>query len=119
MGQGTFLECFVVGRVSARWTRNRRSMRLGPATPVNQLHMGAARTGYRALAGEESLLLIILDDLWRANLRVVRVKPDIAKGTSLAQEVPALIQFDLDFLEPLKIGFGEFPLLVQSVFLCD
>jgi hypothetical protein len=36
------------------------------------------------LADEESLLLIILDDLRRANLRVFRVKPDIAKSSSLA-----------------------------------
>ena len=68
---------------------------------------------------EESLLLIILDDLRRANFRFVRIKPDVTKGTSLAQEVPALIQFDLDLREPLTIGFGEHPLLVQSVFLCD
>jgi hypothetical protein len=72
-----------------------------------------------ALADEESLLLIILDDLGRANLRVVRVEPDISKGTPLAQEVPALIQFDLDLREPLTISFGMCPLLVQSVFLCD
>ena len=78
-----------------------------------------ARTGYRPLADDESLLLIILDDLRRANLRFVRVKPDVAKGTSLAQEVPALIQFDLDFREPLTIGFGVCPLFVQSVLLCD
>jgi len=72
-----------------------------------------------AIADEESLLLIILDDLRRANLRVLRVEPDIAKGTSLAQEVPALIQFDLDLREPLTIGLGKFSMLVQSLFLCD
>jgi hypothetical protein len=71
------------------------------------------------LAHKESLLLIILDDLRRANLRVLRVKPDIAKGTSLAQEIPALIQFDLDLREPFTIGVRELPLVVQSVFLCD
>jgi hypothetical protein len=65
------------------------------------------------------LLLIILDDLRRANFRLVRVIPDVAQGTSLTQEVPALIQFDLDFLKPLTIGFGEFPLLVQLVLHCD
>ena len=74
---------------------------------------------YRSLAAAESLLLIILDDLRRANFRFVRVKPDVAKGTSLAQEVPALIQFDLDLYKPLTISFGVRPLLVQSVFLCD
>jgi hypothetical protein len=76
-----------------------------------------ARIGYRPLVDDQSLLLIILDDLRRANLRIVRVKPDIAKGTSLAQEVPALIQFHLDLHEPFTIGLGVCPLLVQSVFL--
>ena len=57
----------------------------------------------------QSLLFIILDDLRRANFRFVRVKPDVAKGTTLAQEVPALIQFDLDFCEPLPISFGMCP----------
>ena len=52
-------------------------------------------------------------------MRVLRVEPDIAKGTSLAQEIPALIQFDLDLRESLAIGLGKFPLLVQSVFLFD
>jgi hypothetical protein len=51
-------------------------------------------------------------------LRIVRVKPDVAKGASLAQEVPALIQFNLDLREPPTIGFGVCPQLVQSVFLC-
>ena len=71
------------------------------------------------LTPHQSLLLIILDDLRRANLRVVRVKPNVAKGTSLAQEVPTLIQFNLDLHEPFTIGLGVRPLLVQSVFLCD
>jgi hypothetical protein len=78
-----------------------------------------ARTGYRPLADDQTLLLIILDDLRRANLRFVRIKPTVAKGTALAQEVPALIQFDLDLREPLTISWRVCPLLVQSVFLCD
>jgi hypothetical protein len=78
-----------------------------------------ARTGYRLLADGQSLLLIILDDLRRANFRFVRIKSDVAKGTSLAQEVPALIQFHLDLHEPFTISSGMCPLLVQSVFLCD
>ena len=72
-----------------------------------------------SIGGEESLLLIILDDLGRANFRFVRVKPDVTKSASLAQEVPALIQFDLDLCKPLTIDFRECPLLVQSVFLCS
>lgn len=79
----------------------------------------AACTNYRPLGDEESLLLIILNDLGRANFRFVRVKPDVTKSASLAQEVPALIQFDLDLCKPLTIDFRECPLLVQSVFLCS
>jgi len=71
------------------------------------------------LTSAHSLLLIILDNLRRANFRFVRVKPDVAQCTSLAQEVPALIQFNLDLRESLPIGFGVCPLLMQSVFLCD
>ncbi len=71
------------------------------------------------LTSAQSLLLIILDNLRRANFRFVRVKPDVAESTSLAQEVPALIQFNLDLREPLPIGFGVCPLLVQSVLLYD
>ncbi len=71
------------------------------------------------LTSAQSLLLIILDNLQLANLRIVRVKPDLAEGSSLSQEVPALIQFNLDLREPLPIGVGVCPLLVQSVFLCD
>ena len=66
---------------------------------------GARRTRDRRLADNESLLLIIFDDVRRANFRFVRIIPHIAKSTPLTQEVPALIQFDLDLCEPLTVGF--------------
>jgi hypothetical protein len=71
------------------------------------------------LSPSQSLLLIILDNLWRANFRVIRVKADLTESTPLAQEVPALIELDLDLRKPLPIGFGVCPLLVQSVFFRD
>jgi len=94
-------------------------MRSGPAAPASQPHARNGLPGYRTVADIVTLLLIIFDDLRRTNLRFVGVTPDIAKGTSLAQEVPALIQFDLDLREPLTIGLGKFSMLVQSLFLCD
>lgn len=66
-----------------------------------------------------SLRLIVFNNLWRANFRVVRVKADLTKGASLTQEVPALIELNLDLLKPLAIGFGMCPLLVQTMFFCD
>jgi hypothetical protein len=71
------------------------------------------------LTPSQSLLLIIFNNLCRANFCVVRVKADLTKGASLAQEVPALIELNLDLLKPLAIGFGVCPLLVQSMFFCD
>ena len=71
------------------------------------------------LSAPLALLLIILDDLRRANFRLVRIKPDVAKGASLAQEVPALIQLDPDLRQPLPISFGMRPELVQSVLFFD
>lgn len=66
-----------------------------------------------------ALLLIILDDLRRADFRLVRVKPDVAKSSSLAQEIPALIKFDPDLRQPLPVSFGMCPELVQSVLFFD
>ena len=80
---------------------------------------GATGTGYCTFAEDKSLRLIILNDLRRADFRFVRVKAGVAKRTPLAQEVPALIQFDLEFRELLTLSLGKCPLLVQSVFLCD
>ena len=66
-------------------------------------------SGYRPGADNESLRLIILDNLRRANFCFVWIEPDIAKSTALAQEVPALIQLDLNFHEPFPIGPGVSP----------
>jgi hypothetical protein len=81
--------------------------------------MGLLLPHHPPLTPPQSLLLIILDDLRWTNFCFVRVKSDVAKGTSLAQEVPALIQLDLNLREPLTISFRMCPLFVQSVFLCD
>ena len=75
--------------------------------------------GVSPLLNPFALLLIILDDLRRANFRLVRIKPDVAKGSSLAQEIPALIQFDPDLREPLPVGFGMGPELMQTVLFFD
>ena len=86
---------------------------------MSQPHVRSGTHWLSSLVDDQTLLLIILDDLRWTNFCFVRVKPDVAKSTSPAQEVPALIQFDLDLHEPLTISFGVCPLFVQSVFLCD
>lgn len=61
----------------------------------------------------------MLDDLRRAHFGFVRVEPNVPKGTSLTQEVPALIEFNLEVGESLAIGFAETFLLVQPMFFGD
>ena len=64
-------------------------------------------------------LLVVLNNVCVPNLSVFRITPNVSQGSALAQEVPALIQFDLDLREPLTIGLGKFPLLIQSLFFFD
>lgn len=108
MGQATFL-------------RQAASKSFSTVEPRCFAAVSVAQHGqrYRRLADDESLLLIILDYMRRANFGFVRIIPTIAKSTSLTQEVPALIQFDLDLCEPLTVGFCVSSLLVQSVFFFD
>ena len=72
-----------------------------------------------ALANEEFSTAHTSRRFVACELCVVRVEPQITKGTTLAQEVPALIQFDLDLREALTIGLGKFPLVVQSSHIDD
>src|SRR5687768_12004407 len=63
----------------------------GTRIPINVSSMG-----HEAFI-PAALLLIILDDLWWTNLSFIRVLPCSAKGTSLTQKIPALVQFNLYF----------------------
>ena len=75
-------------------------------------HSRAVRTNSRPLGAEESLLLIILDDLWRANLRIVRVKRDVTKSASLAKK-PALSSSTWNCASRLRLTLGSVPCSYQ------
>ena len=55
------------------------------------------------------LLLVALDRLLRAGPRHVRVHPELLEGPSLAKQVPAPVEGDLDVLEPPPVGLGPTP----------
>src|SRR6266705_3521549 len=79
-GEGTLeeLECDVtVGRSYRR--RGRRGSTCPPRWTLGR-----------------SLLLVALDDLWSPCLGGVRVAADVAQGASLAEQVPALVEGNLD-----------------------
>src|SRR5258706_10461292 len=62
---------------------------------------------------------VLLDDLRRAQVRVGRVVPGLARGAALAQQVPALIELHLQLLQVLLLAVGELVLLEQPVLLGD
>ena len=55
------------------------------------------------------LLLVVLDYVDRARLRCVQILSDLPQFSSLAQQVPALIELNLQFLESLAILFAGGP----------
>jgi hypothetical protein len=48
----------------------------------------------------EGLLLVLLDHGGWANVRAIRILPRVAERTTLPQEIPALVEFHFDRVEP-------------------
>jgi hypothetical protein len=72
-----------------------------------------------SFCGVESLLLVILDDLRWTDVRLVRITPGVAQRAALAQEIPALIQFDFNVRQPIAIGICERPLPIEMMLFCN
>ena len=83
-------------------------------------HGSPARSGFFARGPVRiRLLLIFFYDLGRADMRLARVASRGAKRAALPQQIPTLIQLDLDFPEMFAFGVREHPLFVQAVFFRD
>lgn len=65
------------------------------------------------------LLFVIFDNFRRAHFCVVRILPELAQGAALAQKIPALVQFDLQFSETFLVVNAEFSFTVQLFFLAN
>ena len=88
-------------------------------TPAGEKWVGAhsrRRQGRRALGEEEGLAFVVLDDFRRPHLGLVGVATELAQATALAQQVPALVEFDADLLQAIALGIGEFALGVELPF---
>jgi hypothetical protein len=46
----------------------------------------------------EQLLLVVFDDIWGTNLRLIRVPSELAQRPALAKQVPILVELDLYLL---------------------
>ena len=60
-------------------------------------------------------LLVTLDDRCRPNCRVVRVQSGVAPSSTLAQEVPALVERNLKRTQSIEFVAGERRTLVVSL----
>lgn len=61
----------------------------------------------------EFLLLVIFDDFGRAGLGLVGIFTKFAEGAALAEQVPALIEFDFNFVQAQAVVFAERVLRVK------
>src|ERR1700730_11420637 len=59
------------------------------------------------------LLLVPLDDRGRTYLGLIRILAELAPRFPLAQQIPTLIELDLDGFQPYLIVIGQFALPVE------
>jgi hypothetical protein len=85
-----------------------------------ELVLGDDETGRADQEGY--LLLVVLDGVGAAGLRVVGIQPELALGPALTQEVPAAIERDADLVESHAVARLELAValaLVELVLLGD
>jgi hypothetical protein len=68
---------------------------------------------------DSPLLLVSLDDGGRANLGLIRILTELAPRVSLPQQIPTLIELDLDGFQPYLIVIGQFALPVEMLFFVN
>src|ERR1700704_2011757 len=65
------------------------------------------------------LLLVPLDDGGRAHLGLIRILAELAPRVPLPQQIPTLIEFDLDGFQPYLIVIGQCALPVEMLLLVN
>jgi hypothetical protein len=68
---------------------------------------------------DHQLLLVPLDDGGRAHLGLIRILAELAPRVPLPQEIPTLIELDLDGFQPYLIVIGQFALPVKMLLLVN
>ena len=66
-----------------------------------------------------TLLLVPLDDGGRAHLGLIRILAELASRVSLPQQIPTLIEFDLDGFQPYLIVVNQLTLAVEMLLLVN
>jgi hypothetical protein len=72
-----------------------------------------------AKAAIHQLLLVPFDDGGRAHLGLIRILAELAPRVSLPQQIPHLVELDLDGFQPYLIVIGQFALPVEMLLLVN
>ena len=110
-------------RGDGRSEQDRRATRLGadelaqrrlevprPRRPLRErCRLSLGRHGAVGDRTDLRLLLVVLDDLRPPDVGGLRVPPGLAQCAPLPQQVPALVERDLDVLQAPSVGLGGFP----------
>src|ERR1700747_2801593 len=71
------------------------------------------------MAPDRSLsLLVVLNNLRRPHMRLIWITSDLPQRLALPQQVPALIQLDINFRQPRTIGISARLVFEQAMLLC-
>src|SRR6266852_2911896 len=70
-------------------------------------------------AAIHQLLLVPLDDGRRTHLGLIRILAELAPRVPLPQQIPTLIELDLDGFQPYLIVTGQFAFPVEMLLLVN
>src|SRR5262245_18567526 len=108
-------------------TARARPGRAGPGAPAGKARRGffphaitkryGGSAGYAGPGSCDGLLLVVLDDLGRADARFVGILAEFAQRAAPAKQIPALIELDLDLLKTTPLVVGKLGLLAEQTVL--
>src|SRR5260221_1459753 len=73
----------------------------------------------RCTCSIDPLLLVPLDDRGRTYLGLIRILAELTPRFPLAQQIPTLVELDLDGFQPYLIVIGQFALPVEMLLLVN
>src|SRR5437870_1494111 len=80
---------------------------------------GPGESGRSAFGRRADLLLVALDDVRRPDFRAIGVLAELAQRASLPQEIPALVELDLELTQALALLVGLRAPGVERMLLVD
>ena len=67
----------------------------------------------------DSSLFVLLDHVGRPGVRLVRILAELAQRAPLAEQIPALIELDLQLVQPYLVVAAQVAALIEPLLLAD